>query len=148
MIMFQLPMSPSSTLITRRLDSLEVVQSTTSEPIQTGMGHDTLDSVKSVQVLVQSDLEQGSGSLSEKTGIEKVQRGIRSCSRVRQSYVEVWLTERYWTLRKSPAERATGQSRRTRTHVTTPLTWWSRPKSRSRFGRSSRRTWRWLSPCC
>jgi len=102
-------MSPSSTLVTHRVNSLEVVQSTTSEPIQTGMGHDTLDSVKSVQVLVQSDLEQGSGSLSEKTGIEKVQRGIRSCSRVRQSYVEVWLTERYWTLRKSPAERANGQ---------------------------------------
>ena len=71
MITFQLPISPSGTLVTHRLDSLEVVQSTTSEPVQTGMRHDTFDSVKGVQVLVQSDLEQGSGSLSVKTGIAK-----------------------------------------------------------------------------
>jgi hypothetical protein len=43
---------------------LEAVQSTTPQPVQTGVGLNTFNSVEGVQVLVQGDLEHGRRSLT------------------------------------------------------------------------------------
>jgi hypothetical protein len=58
------------------------------------MGHDTLDSVEGVQVLVQSNLEQGSGSLSGNRNGKGAQRD-QNLQPFQKSVVEVEPTEKY-----------------------------------------------------
>lgn len=54
-----------------RLESIEV---TTSQPVQAGVRQSTLDTVESVQVLVQGDLEDGSRSLTRGTASSKKEK--------------------------------------------------------------------------